>query len=77
MRQSIWFVYPCEIYVMPKRKALEVGPEEEPVSSKINILKKILTKSLKCILKLNTIVKCYFRQIVYNSTLVNMAIKFY
>ena len=40
VRQSIWFVYPCEIYVMPKRKALEVGPDEEPVSSKINILKK-------------------------------------
>ena len=58
VRQSIWFVYPCEIYVMPKRKALEVGPEEEPVSSEINILKKILTKYLKCILKLNTIVKC-------------------
>ena len=58
---------------MPKRKALEVGPRK----LEDQYPKKILTKSLKCILKLNTIVKCYFRQIVYNSTLVNMAIKFY
>ena len=41
VRESIWFVYPCGIYVLPKRKAFEVGPEEEPVSSKIYILKNI------------------------------------
>ena len=40
VRESIWFVYPCGIYVMLKGKVLEVGPEEEPVSSKVNILKK-------------------------------------